>query len=161
MLRRNPGFTAVAVITLALGIGANSAIFSVVHGVLLEALPYRAADRLYQARMLYPDGTAYSVAVSAGLHERAGENRVFEQVEAYATGVFTLLGAGEPQEIRGASVSDGLFDDAWTNGRASAAASWRRNTGPGRVTSRCSIMASGSARSAATARARPHGIGRR
>ncbi len=110
MLRRNPGFTAVAVITLALGIGANSAIFSVVHGVLLEALPYRAADRLYQARMLYPDGTAYSSLSAPDFMNVREENRVFEQVEAYATGVFTLLGAGEPQEIRGARVSNGVFE---------------------------------------------------
>ena len=110
MLRRTPGFAAVAVVTLALGIGANSAIFSVVYGVLLESLPYRSADRLYQPRMLYPDGTAYtSLSAPDFMSVREG-NRVFDQVEAYATGVFTLLGAGEPQEIRGARVSQGLFD---------------------------------------------------
>src|SRR5215204_5481832 len=91
MLRRAPGFTTVAVITLALGIGANSAIFSVVHGVLIESLPYRAAERLYQPRMLYPDGTAYtSLSAPDFMSVREG-NRVLEQVEAYSTGLFTLL----------------------------------------------------------------------
>ena len=59
-LRRAPGFTAVALLTLALGIGANSALFSVVYGVLLRGLPFRDAGRLYRVQMLYPDGTAYS-----------------------------------------------------------------------------------------------------
>ena len=59
MLRRTPAFTAAALVTLALGIGANSAIFSVVHGVLLESLPFRDAERLHQLQMLYPDGTKY------------------------------------------------------------------------------------------------------
>ena len=109
MLRRTPGFTIVAVMTLALGIGANSAIFSVVHGVLLESLPYASADRLYQPRMLYPDGTVYTSLSAPDYMSVREATRAFEQVEAYATGVFTLLGAGEPQEVRGARVSDGLF----------------------------------------------------
>ena len=54
MLSRAPGFTAVALTTLALGIGANSAIFSVVQGVLLAPLPFRDADRLYRVTTLYP-----------------------------------------------------------------------------------------------------------
>ena len=59
--------------------------------------------------MLYPDGTPYSLSAPDFMSVRDG-NRVFEQVEAYTTGLFTLLGAGEPQEVRGARVSDGLFN---------------------------------------------------
>jgi predicted permease len=108
-LRRTPSFTAVAVMSLALGIGATSAIFSVVHGVLLESLPYRAAERLYEIRTLYPDGTGYSLSAADFMSVRS-QNQVFDRVEAYTTGTFTLTGAGEPREILGASVSDGLFD---------------------------------------------------
>src|SRR6185436_3236731 len=57
-----PGFAAVATLTLAIGIGATSTIFSVVHGVLLKPLPYHDPDRLYRVRTLYPDGTAYSLS---------------------------------------------------------------------------------------------------
>ena len=109
MLRRTPGFTLIAVATLALGIGANSAIFSVVHGVLLQSLPFREPGRLYEVRMLYPDGTFYTGVSAPDFASVREENRVFEQVEAYSTGVFTLLGAGEPREVRGVNVSDGLF----------------------------------------------------
>jgi putative ABC transport system permease protein len=110
MLRRTPGFTAVALITLALGIGANSAIFSVVYGVVLQSLPYPSADRLHQLQMLYPDGTAYSALSAPDFMSVREGNRAFDRVEGYATGVFTLLGAGEPQEIRGVRVSDGLLE---------------------------------------------------
>ena len=109
MLRRAPGFTLIAVATLALGIGANSAIFSVVHGVLLQSLPFREPGRLYEVRMLYPDGTFYTGVSAPDFASIREENRVFEQVEAYSTGIFTLLGAGEPREVRGVNVSDGLF----------------------------------------------------
>ena len=108
MLRRAPGFTAVALTTLALGIGANSAIFSVVQGVLLAPLPFRDADRLYRVTTLYPDGTSYSLSPPDFMSVRE-QTRVFEQVEAFSGGVFTMLGAGEPREVRGTNVSDGLF----------------------------------------------------
>jgi predicted permease len=110
MLRRTPGFTAVALLTLALGIGANSAIFSVVHGVLLESLPFRDAQELYQVRMLYPDGTVYSSLSAPDFMNVREENRVFTQVEAYDVRLMTMLGAGEPREVRGGTVTTGMFD---------------------------------------------------
>ena len=109
MLRRAPGFTLVAVATLALGIGVNTAIFSVVHGVVMQALPYRDADRLYRLRTLYPDGTPYAVSAPdfASLRQ---DVRVFDRIEAYSSLIFTMLGAGEPREVQAVGVTDNLFD---------------------------------------------------
>lgn len=109
MHRRNPGFTAVALITLALAIGATSAIFSVVHGVLLSGLPFRDADRLYRVSTLYPDGTAYPLSAPdfASLRQ---DTRVFDRIEAYSTSSLALVGAGDPREVTGVSVTDGLFE---------------------------------------------------
>jgi putative ABC transport system permease protein len=109
MLRRTPAFTAAALLTLALGIGANSAIFSVVHGVLLESLPYRDADRLHQVRMLYPDGTKYSSLSAPDFMNVREESRVFEQVECYDVVPFTLTGSGEPREIMVGQISVGTI----------------------------------------------------
>lgn len=109
MLRRTPGFTFIALTTLALGIGANSAIFSVVYGVLLSPLPYRDAARLYRVTTLYPDGTPYSLSPPDFMSVRE-QARTLEQIEAFSGGVYPMLDAGEPREVRGTSVSDGLFD---------------------------------------------------
>ena len=110
MMRRTPGFTAAALITLALGIGANSAIFSVVNGVLLQSLPFRDAERLHVIQMLYPDGTRYSSLSAPDFMSVRGDARVFEQIEAFDQSNVTMLGAGEPREIEAAFVSHGLFD---------------------------------------------------
>jgi putative ABC transport system permease protein len=110
MMRRTPMFTAAALLTLALGIGANSAIFSVVNGVLLQSLPFRNADRLYQVQMLYPDGTKYSSLSAPDFMSLRQSPGAFEQVEAIAGSLVTVLGAGEPREVTGAFVSDGLFE---------------------------------------------------
>ena len=110
MLRRTPAFTAAALLTLALGIGANSAIFSVVHGVLLESLPYRDADRLHHLQMLYPDGTKYTGFSAPDFMSVRQDARVFEQIEAFDVAPQTLTGIGEPQEITTGVVSAGLFD---------------------------------------------------
>jgi putative ABC transport system permease protein len=109
-MRRTPAFTAAALLTLALGIGANSAIFSVVHGVLLESLPFRDAERLHVVQMRYPDGTRYSSLSAPDFMSVRADAHVLEQVEATDTVLLTLLGAGEPREINGAFVSTGMFD---------------------------------------------------
>jgi putative ABC transport system permease protein len=108
-LRRRPGFTAVAVLTLGLGIGATSSIFSVVNGVLLDSLPFADAERLYVARMVYPDGARYQALSAPDFMSVVEMNRSFEQVSAFESGRFTLQGAGDAREVRGSLVSEGLL----------------------------------------------------
>ena len=110
MLRRTPAFTAAALLTLALGIGANSAIFSVVNGVLLESLPYRDADRLHHLQMLYPDGTKYAGYSAPDFMSVRQDTRVFEQIEAFDVAPQTLTGIGEPQELMTGIVTGRLFE---------------------------------------------------
>lgn len=110
MMRRTPAFTAAALVTLALGIGANSAIFSVVHGVLLESLPFKDADRLYQLQMIYPDKTRYSSLSAPDFMSVRADQQVFEQVEAANSLPMTVTGVGEPRELNGIIATTGLFD---------------------------------------------------
>ena len=110
MMRRTPAFTAAALLTLALGIGANSAIFSVVNGVLLQSLPFRDAERLHVLQMLYPDGAKYTSLSAPDFMSVRAEQRVFDDVEAMDTPMLTLLGAGEPREVNGALVSGGMLE---------------------------------------------------
>ncbi|HEY0170245.1 MAG TPA: ABC transporter permease, partial [Pyrinomonadaceae bacterium] len=110
VLWKNPGFTAVAVIALALGIGANSAIFSVVNAVLLRPLPYKDPDRLVMvweenAKSGYPKDTP----AAANFVDWRGQNQVFEGMAAVAEQDFNLTGAGEPERLSGRSVSAELF----------------------------------------------------
>ena len=102
-LRQSPGFTAVVIFTLALGIGANSAIFSVVHAVLLEPLPYRNAERLLNLREgTGPDVPGGRFVTFGNYGAWVQEARSFEAFAGYFTGASTLAltGAGEPQQIR-------------------------------------------------------------
>ena len=104
-LRHSPGFAAVAVqLTLAVGIGATSAVFSVVHAVLLDSLPYRDADRLYRLRTVYPDGTAYSVSAPdfMSLERTDAGPRAHRGLRAPNLHAYW---AGDPREVRGARVS--------------------------------------------------------
>ena len=110
VLLKNPGFTAVAVIALALGIGANSAIFSVVNTVLLSPLPYKDPDRLV---MVWEDDTKHGyptdTPAAANYVDWRDQNQVFEGMAAIADQSFNLTGTGDPERLRGRRVSASLF----------------------------------------------------
>jgi len=112
MLMKNPGFTLTAVITLALGIGATSVIFSFVNGILLRPLPYRDSDRLVLLDETAPKRGIASMGVSyPDFLDWREQNRVFTGVAAYNGGVdYTLSGSGEPEELTCAWVSYNTFE---------------------------------------------------
>src|SRR5204863_1735089 len=94
-LLKNPGFTAVAVLTLALGIGANTAIFSVVNAVLLRPLPYKDSSQL----VMIWQGRGTSVSPPNFL-DYGKQNRVFEHMATFNAGSLTLTEVAEPERIR-------------------------------------------------------------
>ena len=111
-LGKSPGFTAVAVLTLALGIGANTAIFSAVYAVLLKALPYPRADRLVMVyeNVRLPNYQNDRNEVSPGnFSEWTKQNTVFENVACYRNRSFNLIGAGEPVRVEGELVAANFF----------------------------------------------------
>ena len=107
-LRMNPGFAAIAVLTLALAIGANTAIFSVVETVLLRPLPFKDPGRLVWATEHFAFGP--STVVSADFPAWRDRNHVFEQIGAFGgTAGANLTGAGEPARVSVTHVTTGLF----------------------------------------------------
>lgn len=110
VLLRTPGFTIVAVLTLALGIGANTAIFSVVNGLLLRPLPFAEPEELVQIQRDFSEGRAPTVAIPKFLYCR-DHNDVFESVAAYDTlgSGFNITGEGAPERITGSRVSHEFF----------------------------------------------------
>lgn len=110
MLLRNPGFTAVAGITLALGIGANSAVFSVANALLLKPLPFENLDKLVAIRETLPDQGLKATAVSpADFFDWRSENTVFREVAAYRIKDARITGTGDPELARGCFVSADFF----------------------------------------------------
>ena len=109
MLAKHRGFTFVAVLTLALGIGANSAIFSVVNAVLLRPLPYKDPDQIVTLGERLPQGGEGSVSVP-NFRDWQEQNEVFEQIAAYEMGNFNLMGSDLPERSAGASVTANFFD---------------------------------------------------
>ena len=109
MLAKSPGFTAITILTLALGIGANTAIFSVVNRVLLRPLPYPAPQQivtLYES--IFIKGEQDSVSGPNFLDWRA-QNRSFSALAAHFTSGFNLTGRGDPQRIASEYVSEDFF----------------------------------------------------
>jgi putative ABC transport system permease protein len=110
MLQKNPGFTAVAVLTLALGIGANTAIFSVVYAVVLKPLPYAESHQLFNVFEARPQdgisGTGWSHASFAELRQ---QNRIFSEMAGSQKHQLTLTGRGEPSVVNTSVVTPELF----------------------------------------------------
>jgi predicted permease len=110
MLRKNPGFTAVAILTLALGIGANTAIFSIVNAVLLHSLPYRDPDGLVRIFFNEPGVGLRDVRFSKPeLDDLLTRSGVFEDVSPIYEGSENLTGASQPERVEGVNTSFGYF----------------------------------------------------
>jgi hypothetical protein len=115
-LRKSPGFTTVAVLTLGLGIGATTSIFTVVHGVLLKPLPYRDSDRLVRIVEHVPAGESVtgqaervaSLATDEFVEWRTRAN-TFSHIALYAGVSMTLIERGAATRLRGARVSPAIF----------------------------------------------------
>jgi putative ABC transport system permease protein len=108
-LRKNPGFTSIALLSLALGIGANATIFSVFYNVLLRPLPYRDPSRLVSVGRVAPGDLGGGVMTPELVAWRAG-SRVFEGLAAWDDDHTNLTGAGTPERIAIASVSSNFLD---------------------------------------------------
>jgi predicted permease len=112
MVRTHPGFVLTVVLSLALGIGANTAIFSVVHGVLIQPLPYPQAEALVGVyNRLTMGGQVYEdAALSPGMYAACRDDcRAFEHFGVWSSGAATVIGAGEPEQVATVTVTHGVL----------------------------------------------------
>jgi putative ABC transport system permease protein len=109
LVRKSPGFSAVAIATIAVAIGANTAMFSFVNGMLLSPLPYPESDRIVRVLERHPTGGLNGISTLNYL-DWTNQNAVFEYIAAEVAWRATLTGQGEPVVIRGARVSAHYFD---------------------------------------------------
>ncbi|MBV8832200.1 MAG: ABC transporter permease, partial [Acidobacteriaceae bacterium] len=114
-LQQNPMFTAIALLTLVIGIGANTAVFCVVNSILLRPLSYPDPDRLVALRQLAPGATglasfADGLLLSPAMYFTYAEhNRTFRSMGVWTTGTANVTGVAEPEQVRVAFVSDGVL----------------------------------------------------
>ena len=115
LLAKSPGFTAIAILTLALGIGANTAIFSVVNGVLLRPLPFRDPSQL----VLIAEKSSFPVISTSyeNYLDWRDQSHSFESMEATRGGAITLTGVGDPERLNVRMVTAGLFSMLGINAR--------------------------------------------
>ncbi|MGC2694310.1 MAG: ABC transporter permease [Candidatus Angelobacter sp.] len=109
MLAKSPAFSAIAILTLALGIGANTAIFSVVNGVLLNPLPYHEPNQLVSMFEEIPNFKNASISYPNFIDWRR-MNTTFAGMAAYRSTGFNLSGIGEPERLHGEMISAGFFE---------------------------------------------------
>jgi putative ABC transport system permease protein len=109
-LLKSPGFTTVAVLCLALGIGANTTIFSVVNAVLLRPFPYADSERIVAVHETQPQGETGSTGLSyPNFQDLRAQGEVFSQAAAFKEKSLTLTGIAEPEHLSGQAISSGLF----------------------------------------------------
>jgi predicted permease len=110
MLLKTPGFTAAAALTLALGVGANTAVFSVVYATLLKPLPYPEAERIYGVEVVIPERNSSVPGRIQDYLEWRKADTAFSAVAALQQDGWNLTGNGEPERVGGARVSVNFFD---------------------------------------------------
>src|SRR5262249_44727007 len=109
MLVKSPGFTLVAVLTLSLGIGANTAIFSLINGMLLKPLPYPGGERLLWVSEWSEQVPEMSFSVE-NFKDLRDQNKTLEAIMAYRGNSMVLTGSDRPERLNGREVTSGIFD---------------------------------------------------
>ena len=120
ILAKNPGFAVIAILTLALGIGANTALFSVVHGVLLKPMPYENPEQLVDVYWTTPESIKSSHSHSQ-ISSMSEAKSIFSLMAAYRWENFSLLGVGEPERLAAERVSAEFFRSPQHKASSSAA----------------------------------------